>query len=122
MLETEFRTFSLAPCPPTGMLVDVLKLGLRRTLDRLLGLERSDFDDWDDADEARRWRCILVGSTFGMFASLANNDRMSTQDTIPDKFPIDFDETIGECDSAESRVTKSLCALAAGTVSRRPTI
>lgn len=111
MLEIEFRIFSPALCPLREILFDVLKLGLRLTLVRLLGRERSDFDDWDDADDARRWR-ILVGSTFGILASLANNERTSTQETIPERFPIDLEDRVGEADSAESRVTKSLCALA----------
>ena len=35
----------------------------------------SETDDCEDAEEARRWRCILVGSTPGTLASRANRDK-----------------------------------------------
>lgn len=54
-------------------------LGLRRVLVRLLDLDlmisKSDIEECEDADDARRCLCILVGSTLGMSARRAKRER-----------------------------------------------
>lgn len=57
-------------------------LPLRRTLVRLLerdlaerSRESAGREDWDDDDEARRWRIRWVGSTSGMLAMRAKRER-----------------------------------------------
>jgi hypothetical protein len=52
-------------------------LGLRRTLLFDLDRTRSATDEWEEAEEARRWRCMWVGSTPGSFAKRANKDKTS---------------------------------------------
>jgi hypothetical protein len=60
--------------------LEAMMLGLHRVLVRLFDLERlklslSEIEDWDEADDARRWRCIRVGSTFAIFADRAKSER-----------------------------------------------
>lgn len=109
-----------------------MRLGLRRTPVRLLDLDlrksNSERDDCDEED-ARRWRCIRVGSMSGTFANRANKERtmdlsvsvrkakgmheLSTMDTIPERFPtVDWDMT-GEADP-ESVVRNNRWAFAKG--------
>lgn len=83
-------------------------------------------DEGEAEDDARRCRCMRVGSTFGIFAATANNERTikgvkqcknhrwgrvipSTMDTIPDNDSGPF-PSLGEF--GLSSVTKSRCALA----------
>jgi hypothetical protein len=60
--------------------LEAMTFGLNRTLARLFDLERlkislSEIEDWEEADDARRWRCICVGSTFAIFADRAKSER-----------------------------------------------
>ena len=57
-------------------------LALRRMLVRLLerdlaetSRESAEREDWEDEEEARRWRIRCVGSTSGMLAMRAKRDR-----------------------------------------------
>jgi hypothetical protein len=73
-VDIELRRLSVPPA-----IVVVLRLGLRLIpvllLDRDRARSRSDLEDWDEAEDARRWRCIRVGSTSGIFARRANKER-----------------------------------------------
>lgn len=60
--------------------LEAMMFGLNRTLLLLFDLERlkislSEMEDWDEADDARRWRCICVGSIFAIFAHRAKSER-----------------------------------------------
>lgn len=81
MLEIEFRMLWFLP-PTTAGGKPIDRLELRVTSVLLLDLDndlrnksRSDDDDWDEAEDALRWRCIRVGSISVIFASRANTDR-----------------------------------------------
>jgi len=87
---------------------------MRRSL-RLAERDLLNRPEEEEVDEdARRRRCIRVGSTSGMFAATANSERTSTVDTIPDKGSGAF-PSFGEF--GLSSVTNSLCALVANSFS-----
>lgn len=77
MSEIELRGLSVIP--PFNITGGIIKLELRRTLVLLFDLDlimsRSDLEDWEEVDDARRWRCILVGSISAIFARRANRDK-----------------------------------------------
>lgn len=65
--------------------------------------EEDDWDDDPDADDARRWRCIRVGST-GRFAMRANRESTVNFDTIPERLPVLVGGKVGD-ETGESSVT-----------------
>jgi len=102
---------------PGGL--EAITLGLLLTLVLLLDLERlkkslSDIDD--DVEEARRWRCICVGSTFGILAERAKRDKISTTDTMPVRLVWKEDIKVGEA-GPDSFVTNTRWALVASSFS-----
>lgn len=66
-----------------------------------------DAEDAEEVDDARRWRCIAVGSTSGRRARRAKMESTSTMETTP--------ERLAACcggEGAASSETKSRCELA----------
>jgi hypothetical protein len=62
--------------------------------------ERAELEDEDEADEARRWRCIAVGSTSGSFARRAKSDSTNKAKLIAESATEWNERTINNGDHA----------------------